>query len=282
MSHPAYETTKSRSFGERRFGHVNWLGLWTLYQKETRRFLKVAAQTVFAPVITNLLFLMVFSVALSRRELEIQGQPVAFASFMAAGLVTMSIIQNAFANSSSSLLVAKVQGNIVDVLMPPISPAELTAALAGGAVTRGICVAVVSWIALSAWAMAVGAPPLMISHLWAVLFFGLSAALMMALIGIIGGIWAEKFDHLATVTNFLITPLAFLSGTFYSVSRLPEPWHTISQYNPVFYLIDGFRYGIIGVHESNLLAGAVFISLANLVLLLVCWRCFRTGYRLKP
>ena len=282
MDQTTKEASGVQAFGQRRFGRVNWLGLWTLYEKETRRFLKVSAQTVFAPVITSLLFLMVFSVALQRSDVTINGVSVPFASFMAAGLIMMSIIQNAFANSSSSLLVSKVQGNIVDYLMPPVSPLELTVAIAAGAVTRGVCVAIAAWIALSLFAWAAGAAPLGATHLWAILFFGFSAALAMSLVGILGGIWADKFDHLATVTNFLITPLAFLSGTFYSVSRLPEPWLTISHFNPVFYVIDGFRYGVLGVHEGQLAVGVITLLVLNAGLGVLCWLCFKTGYRIKP
>lgn len=267
--------------GERRFGRFNWLGLWTLYEKETRRFLKVSSQTVIAPVLTSLMFLLVFSVALGRGQITVQGQPVAFAEFMASGLVMMSILQNAFANASSSILISKVQGNIVDVLMPPLSAGELTAAFALGGLTRGVVVAVASWVTLSLGAWAAGAAPLGVAHLDAILYYGLSAALMMALMGILGGIWSEKFDHLALVTNFLITPLTFLSGTFYSVSRLPEPWHTVSHLNPIFYAIDGFRYGVIGIHEGNLMAGAITLAVINGVIALVCWQGFRRGWRMK-
>ncbi len=146
--------------GERRFGRFNWLGLWTLYEKETRRFLKVASQTVLAPILTNLMFLLVFSVALGRGQVTVQGHTVAFAEFMAAGLVMMSILQNAFANSSSSLLISKVQGNIVDILMPPLSAGELTAAFALGGLSRGVVVAIASWVTLSLVAWAAGAAPL--------------------------------------------------------------------------------------------------------------------------
>jgi ABC-2 type transport system permease protein len=267
--------------GERRFGRVNWLGLWTLYEKEARRFLKIPSQTILAPVITNLMFLWVFAVAMQRNTMTIEGKAVPFSSFMAAGLVMMAIQQSAFQNSSSSLLSAKVQGNIVDVLMPPLSPSELTLAYAAGALSRGLVVAIASWIALSFGAWAAGAAPLGVAHLVAILYFACSASLFMALLGILCGIWAQKFDHLAVVTNFLMQPLTFLSGTFYSVSLLPEPFHSISMGNPVFYAIDGFRYGVIGIHESNLLIGVLMLLGANLVLGLACLQCFRCGWRMK-
>jgi ABC-2 type transport system permease protein len=268
--------------GARRFGPVNWLGLWTLYEKESRRFLKIPSQTILAPVITNLMFLFVFAVAMGKRPIAVGGAAVPFSAFMASGLIMMAIQQSAFAHSSSSLLSAKVQGNIVDVLMPPLSPAELTTAFAGGALTRGICVAIASWIALSFGAWAAGAAPLGVAHLVAILYFGCAASLFMSLAGILCGIWAQKFDHLAVVTNFLITPLTFLSGTFYSVGRLPEPFKTIDQYNPLFHAIDGFRYGVLGIHESNLAAGAIGLLAINLLLGFTCWLAFRRGWRMKP
>ena len=257
----------------RALGAVNWLGLWTLYKKEVRRFLKVSFQTVLAPVATSLLFMMVFSLAIGTDREAING--VAFTSFLAPGLVMLGLLNNAFANSSSSLIVAKVQGNTVDFLMPPLSPAELAAAFIGGAVTRGVLVAIVTGLAIAPFV------DMSISHLWAVLYFGLSAAAMMAMIGVIAGLWAEKFDHLAVITNFIIMPLAFLSGTFYSVEILPEPFYTISHVNPVFFIIDGFRYGFIGAGDSNLLIGALVCLVINAGLLIACLALLRSGWRLK-
>lgn len=257
----------------REIGAVNWLGLWTLYKKEVRRFLKVSFQTVLAPVATTLLYMIVFSLAIGSRRGEIMG--VEFATFLAPGLVMLGMLNNAFANSSSSLIVAKVQGNTVDFLMPPLSPSELAAAFIGGAMTRGILVGAATGIAIAPFVN------LGLSHIWAILYFGLSAAMMMSLIGLIAGLWAEKFDHLAVITNFIIMPLAFLSGTFYSVDILPEPFSTISHVNPVFFMIDGFRYGFIGAHDSNLLVGALVIAAINAVLLVCAYLLLRSGWRLK-
>ncbi|XBQ16174.1 MAG: ABC transporter permease [Oceanicaulis sp.] len=257
----------------RALGAVNWLGLWTLYKKEVRRFLKVSFQTVLAPVATSLLYMMVFSLAIGSRRGEMMG--VDFASFLAPGLVMLGVLNNAFANSSSSLIVAKVQGNHVDFLMPPLSPGELAAAFIGGAVTRGAIVALATGLAVAPFV------DMSISNLWAVLYFGLSAAAMFSMIGVIAGLWAEKFDHLAVITNFVIMPLAFLSGTFYSVEILPEPFYTISHLNPVFFLIDGFRYGFIGAHDSVLWIGAVTAAVINIALLIASWMLLRSGWRLK-
>jgi len=265
--------TSHKAMGERRFGRINWLGLKTLYGKEVSRFLKVFMQTLVAPVATSALFMAVFTLALAARRGDVDGMP--FAAFLAPGIVMMTVIQNAFANSSSSLVVAKVQGNIVDVLMPPLSPGELTTAYALGGATRGLCVAVLAVLVIFPF---IG---LSIAHpLWA-LFFVFIGALILALIGIMTGIWAEKFDHTAAVTNFIVTPLAFLSGTFYKVSDLPEPWATISSWNPVHFLIDGFRWGVLGIGESNPWLGAGVSVVIALILWIVCLRMFATGYRLK-
>jgi len=269
----APETSAVQPPQPRALGAVNWLGLWTLYKKEVRRFLKVSFQTVLAPVATSLLFMLVFSLAIGSRRGEMMG--VEFAVFLAPGLVMLGVLNNAFANSSSSLIVAKVQGNTVDFLMPPLSPSELAAAFIGGAVTRGVIVAVVTALAIAPFV------DMSMAHPWAVLYFGLSAAAMLSMVGVIAGLWAEKFDHLAVITNFVIMPLAFLSGTFYSVEILPEPFYTISHVNPVFFMIDGFRYGFIGAHDSNLLVGALVCAAINIALLTASYLLLRSGWRLK-
>ncbi|MBI1391281.1 MAG: multidrug ABC transporter permease [Alphaproteobacteria bacterium] len=266
------------AFGERRFGAVNWLGLWTLYQKEVRRFLKVAFQTIIAPVISTLLFLFVFMQAFGADRPPVNGVP--YIEFLAPGLIMMAILTNAFANSSSSLIIGKVQGSIVDVLTPPLSPSELTIAFVFGAATRGLLVGVVTAIT-SAGFMEMAETPMHLIDLWAVAYFGLAAALMFSMLGVIGGIWAEKFDQLAAMTNFVITPLTFLSGTFYAISSLPDGFVAFSRLNPVFYLIDGFRFGFIGVAETSLLVGFTVTFAVNAALAFICYRLFKSGWRLK-
>jgi ABC-2 type transport system permease protein len=260
----------------RTIGVVNWLGFWTLYAREVRRFFKVATQTIAAPVVTTLLFLAVFVLALggaggASRSLG----GVSFAEFLTPGLIMMSIMQNAFANTSSSLVISKVQGNIVDVLMPPLSGGELTLAYALGGVTRGLVVGAVVTIAI--WCFV----PLHIVDLAALLFNAIAASLLLSLLGILAGIWAEKFDHMAAVTNFIVTPLSFLSGTFYSVDRLPEGWRFVAHLNPFFYMIDGFRYGFIGHADGSLAIGTAVLIGVNAALLLLCFRLIAIGYRLK-
>lgn len=265
--------TLHETMGHRRFGRFNALGWWTLYAKEVRRFVKVYMQTLVAPVATAGLFMAVFTLALAARRGDVDGMP--FSSFLAPGIVMMAVIQNAFANSSSSIVVAKVQGNIIDTLMPPLSPAELTAAFALGGATRGLCVAALAAVLIFPF---IG---LGIAHpLWAI-FFAFIGSLILALLGAITGIWAEKFDHTAAITNFLVTPLAFLSGTFYKISDLPQPWSTISAWNPVHFLIDGFRFGVLGVSETSPWLGAAASLALAAALWWLCHSMFATGYRLK-
>ncbi len=258
----------------RRIGAINWLGFWTLYIREVRRFLKVHTQTILAPVVTTLLYLAVFMLALGGGSHPAVGD-VPYAAFLAPGLVMMAMTQNAFANTSSSIVISKVQGNIVDVLMPPLSPAEFTLAYALGGVTRGVVVGLV--VALS-MALVV---PMHVHNAGFVVFHGIAASLMLSLLGLAGGIWSEKFDHIAAVTNFVVTPLSFLSGTFYSVERLPEGWHLLAHANPFFYMIDGFRYGFIGHADGSLAVGVAMMLGINAFLLLLCHRMAATGYKLK-
>jgi ABC-2 type transport system permease protein len=258
----------------RRYGAVNWLGLWTLLAREVRRFLKVFTQTIAAPVITTLLLLAVFALSLGGSVRQVDG--VSFAEFLTPGLIIMALVQNAFANTSSSIVISKVQGNIVDVLMPPLSAAELTAGFALGGVARGLVVGITVAVCLT---------PLVTVHVHSVffiIFHGLAGSLLMSLLGIAGGIWSQKFDHIAAVTNFVVTPLAFLSGTFYTVDRLPEPWHEIALWNPFFYMIDGFRYGFLGHHDGSLALGLIMMSIVNAGLLWLCYWMFKTGYKLRP
>ena len=257
----------------RHYGGFNWLGLRTLYVREVKRFFKVWMQTVLSPMATSLLYMLVFVTAIGRARASVAG--VDFAHFVGPGLIMMSILNNAFANSSSSLLQAKMMGLTPDFLTPPLSSVEQASAFTAGAVTRGLLVGLIT--AVSVWFFT----HFTIAHWWATVYFAFSAALMLGLAGVFVGLWSEKFDHLAAVTNFLIMPLTFLSGTFYLVDNLPEPFRTISQYNPFFYVIDGFRYGFIGVADGSLGVGIVVTLVLNLILAVGCWTLFRTGYRLR-
>jgi ABC-2 type transport system permease protein len=254
-------------------GAVNWIGLATLIRKEIHRFLKVWVQTVAAPVVTTLLFYAVFALALGGVVRMVGDVP--FLLFLAPGLIMMAIAQNAFANSSSSVLVAKVQGNIVDVLMPPLSALELTTAYIVGGVVRGAMVGVITALAIHLFI------PLTVAHPFYILFHGVMAASLLALLGLIGGIWADKFDHMAVVTNFIVTPLSFLSGTFYSIESVPPAFRFIAHLNPFFYFIDGFRYGFIGQTDGTLGTGILVMLGINLALGFVAWRMIDRGYKLK-
>lgn len=251
----------------------NWIGLWSLYKREVRRFMKVFTQTLLAPMVTTLLFLSVFALALGGVDRQVAGIP--FVEFLAPGLVMMAIAQNAFANTSSSVMIAKVQGNIVDTLMPPFTPNELTLGIALGGTTRGLVVGLVVGVVMSFF-VTMG-----IHNVFFVAFHAFAASLMLALLGMIGGIWAEKFDHIAAVTNFVITPLSFLSGTFYSIERLPEFGQVLAHFNPLFYMIDGFRYGIIGRADTDPVIGVVVLCAVNVALWGLCYRMIATGYKLK-
>ncbi len=271
-------SSANSTFGTRRFGAVNWLGLWTLYVKEVRRFLKVMFQTVVAPVISTLLFLIVFTQAFGGVRPDVNGVP--FVEFLAPGLIMMAVLTNAFTNSASSLMISKVQGSIVDVLMPPLSAAELAIAFVAGAATRGLLVGFVTAVTCAGFMYWIGSP-MKLESFWAVAFFSLGAAVIFGAIGVIGGIWADKFDQMAAVTNFVITPLTFLSGTFYSVDRLPEPFRTASHYNPVYYLIDGFRSGFTGVPEASMTAGVAVTLLFAVIFSASAYLLLRSGYKIK-
>ncbi len=260
-----------RTFGT--LGDYNWIGLWTLYLKEVRRFFKVITQAVLAPVVTTLLFLAVFALALGRSGRTVGDLP--FLEFLAPGLIMMSVVQNAFANTSSSLIIAKIQGNIVDYLMPPLSPGELLLGLVGGGITRGIVVGIAVALAMLAFVpLGIHAPLLAIYYL-------VSASAMLAALGVLAGLWAEKFDQVAAITNFVVTPLSFLSGTFYSIRQLPEAAHLLALGNPFFYMIDGFRYALTGHADGVIWIGVLVLALVNLALWLVCLHLIRIGYKLK-
>jgi ABC-2 type transport system permease protein len=254
---------------------VNWGGLRTLYIKEVRRFFKVQLQTIWAPAITTLLFLVIFSVSLGGIRPAVMGVP--FSDFIAPGLIMMGMMQNAFANSSFSLLVGKIQGTIVDYLMPPLSVGELLVAMVGGAMTRAVCVGLAVWAAMLIWP-AVHVTPM---HIWAILWFGLLGSAMLSLLGVLTSIWAEKFDHAAAVSNFVVAPLSLLSGTFYSVDRLSPTFAAISHANPFFYAISGFRYGFVGVTDSPIMLGSAVLVGINIILAVICYALLKSGWKLK-
>lgn len=252
---------------------MNIVGLQTLIKKEIGRFMNVYTQTIVAPVVTTLLFYAVFALAFGGIARTIGDIP--YLEFLAPGLVMMTMVQNAFANTSSSMVIAKVQGNIVDILMPPLSPTELYLGFIIGGIARGICVGAVVIVVVAAF---VGLQIHSIPHIIA---FAVLGNMMLASIGLAAGVWSQKFDHIAAVTNFLVTPLTFLSGTFYSINQLPEIWHNLALYNPFFYMIDGFRYGFIGHADGNVWIGLVMLIIANILLSVLTLWMLRTGYKIK-
>lgn len=258
---------------------VNRVGLFALYMKEVRRFLKVQTQTIWAPAVTTLLFLVIFTVALGRGGREVLG--VDFASFVAPGLIVMGMMQNSFANSSFSLLSGKIQGTIIDLLMPPLSPGELMAGIVAAAVTRAIAVGCTVGLAMVLWPDVT----LHVEHIWAIVWFGLMGSALLALLGLGTSIWAEKFDHNAAITNFVIAPLSLLSGTFYVIDNLAPAFQAVSRANPFFYVISGFRYGFLGEsdigNDGDVWVAAVGIGVLNIVLALVVYLVLRSGWKLK-
>ncbi len=260
--------------GTRRFGQINWLGLQTLAQREIRRFIGVWTQTLLAPMVTAGLFLAIFSLAIGPSRGAVGG--VSFVAFLAPGILMMTVIQNAFANTSSSIMIAKVQGNIVDTLMPPLSALETLLGYLAGSIVRGILVALS--IGFLIWAT-IGLLP---QHpVWVLVFVIIGGAFLGGL-GIVAAIFAQKFDQMAAITNFLITPLSFLSGTFYSIENLPVAVQIITRFNPVFYLIDGVRYGFIGNSDAPPVFGLFLCLIVTAAVLFLCWSWLRSGYRLKP
>ncbi len=248
-------------------------GFSALFHKELLRFWKVVVQTVVAPVVTALLYLLIFSHVLEDHVEPFPG--VSYSSFLVPGLVMMSMLQNAFANSSSSLIQSKMQGNIVFVLLPPLSYLEFFLAYLGAAVIRGLVVG------LGVWAVTLWFTPWQVPHAGWLLAYALLACAILGAVGIVAGIWAEKYDQLAAFQNFLILPLTFLSGVFYSIHSLPPFWQTVSHFNPVFYLIDGFRYAFVGHADTDpwlglLVGGACFVAISAFTLMLL-----RSGYKLR-
>jgi ABC-2 type transport system permease protein len=254
---------------------INWIGLYTMTAKELRRFVKVYWQTIVAPVITTVMYYIVFSVAFGGTggRGDINGVP--YLVFLWPGLLMMGMAQNAFANTSSSLIIGKIQGSIVDVLMPPLSPAELLTGYVVGGLLRGLCVGIVTVAVMVPFAH------LPVTHIWAICVYGLLGSLFMALIGVLGGIWADKFDHIAAVTNFIVMPLTMLSGTFYSASHLSPGFEALAHANPFFYMNDGFRYGFTGHADMPLGNGLIMLSVLCVVLWFAAWQMIRTGYKIR-
>tara|TARA_B100000524_G_scaffold151066_1_gene76490 strand:+ start:627 stop:1439 length:813 start_codon:yes stop_codon:yes gene_type:complete len=260
-------------FGARRFGLINWIGFWTLYKKEVLRFLIVWIQTLLSPIISSLLFLGVLAVAIGDGRSDMLGYP--FITFLAPGLIAMQIIQQAFSHSSSSFMIGKIQGNIVDILYAPLSASEVTIAVALAATTRSFMIGLVSLIVFYFLV------DIEIKSFSAVIFYTFISSFILGSVGVIAGLWAEKFDHMATVTNFIIIPLSFLSGTFYTIDNLPDFLQTISKCNPFFYMIDGFRYGFLEKSDGSIFVGSLYLTILAIVLWYVSYLLYKKGYKVR-
>ncbi len=264
---------KKYQIGVRKFGLVNWIGFRTLYIKEVSRFLVVWAQTLLSPLISSLLFLSVLSLALGNERGEVLG--FSFISFLAPGLIAMSIIQQSFSHSVSSLMIAKIQGNITDTLFAPLSAVEVSLAIILAAVTRSIVILIISIIVFSL---------IVEIHIYSIFYIFVGAFLgsfILGALGFITGLWAEKFDHTATITNFIVTPLSFLSGVFYSVDRLPDFFQSISKINPFFFIIDITRFGFLGVSDGSIVFGLFYLTILAFAMWFLSYYLYKIGYKIK-
>ncbi|SVA98654.1 uncharacterized protein METZ01_LOCUS151508 [marine metagenome] len=259
--------------GVRRFGLVNWIGFYSLYVKEVSRFLIVWAQTLLSPLVSSLLFLSVLTLALGNDRGDVLGY--SFISFLAPGLIVMSIVQQSFSHSVSSLMIGKIQGNIIDTLLAPLSAIEVTLAIIFAAVTRGLVILIISIVVFSL---------IVEIHIYSIFYIFIGAFLgtfILGALGFITGLWAEKFDHTATITNFIITPLSFLSGVFYSIERLPDFFQSISKINPFFYIIDICRFGFLGVSDGSIGIGLVYLTILSIIVWLISYYLYKIGYKIK-
>jgi len=259
--------------GVRRFGLVNWIGIYSLYVKEVSRFLIVWAQTLLSPLVSSLLFLSVLTLALGNDRGNVLGY--SFISFLAPGLIVMSIVQQSFSHSVSSLMIGKIQGNIIDTLLAPLSAIEVTLAIIFAAVTRGLVILIISIVVFSL---------IVEIHIYSIFYIFIGAFLgtfILGALGFITGLWAEKFDHTATITNFIITPLSFLSGVFYSIERLPDFFQSISKINPFFYIIDICRFGFLGTSDGSIGIGLVYLTILSIIVWLISYYLYKIGYKIK-
>ena len=267
------ELNKKYQIGVRKFGFVNWIGFKSLWLKECNRVLVVWQQTLLSPLVTSLLFLSVLSLALGNNKGDVLGY--SFISFLAPGLIAMSILTQSFSHSVSSLMIGKIQGNIVDMLYAPLSALEVSMAIILAALTRSFLIAIIS---IGVFSLIVEIP---INNILYIFVFGFLSAFILGSLGFITGLWAEKFDHTATVTNFVITPLSFLSGVFYSIDKLPQIFQNISHINPFFYMIDGFRYGFLGKSDGSISIGLIYLPILSVLMWYVAFFLYKKGYKIK-
>mgnify|MGYP001246811277 FL=1 len=267
------EIEKDYKIYNKKFGYVNWIGFWALYKKEVLRFMIVAIQTIISPLVTSLLFLLVLSLAIGNDRGEVLGHP--FITFLAPGLIAMQVIQQAFSHSSSSIMIGKIQGNIVDILYAPLTAGEITLAINLAACTRSIMIALISIILFNFII------EIEIRNFLVIFIYTFLGSFILSSIGIIVGLWAEKFDHMASATNFIIVPLSFLSGTFYSIEKLPDILKNVSELNPFFYIIDGFRYGFLDNADGQIQLGLFYLIILSFITWFTSYILFKKGYKIK-
>jgi len=267
------ELNRKYQISVRRFGFINWIGFKSLWLKECNRFMVVWQQTLLSPLVSSLLFLSVLSLALGNNKGDVLG--FSFISFLAPGLIAMSILTQSFSHSVSSLMIGKIQGNIVDMLYAPLSALEVSMAIILAAITRSLLIALIS---IAVFSLIVEIP---IYNIIYIFIFGFLSSFILGSLGFITGLWAEKFDHTATVTNFIITPLSFLSGVFYSIDKLPNFFQTISKINPFFYMIDGFRYGFLGAADGSISVGIMYLTILSFIMWFIAFYLYKKGYKIK-
>jgi ABC-2 type transport system permease protein len=267
------ELNKKYTIKVKKFGTANWIGFKSLWFKECSRFIVVWQQTLLSPLVSSLLFLSVLSVALGNNRGDVLGH--SFITFLAPGLIAMSLITQSFSHSVSSLMIGKIQGNIVDMLYAPLSAIEVSMAIILAAIMRSFLIAIISIVVFS---FIVEIP---INNIFYIIIFGFLSSFILGSLGFIAGLWAEKFDHTATVTNFIITPLSFLSGVFYSIDKLPQFFQTISHINPFFYMIDGFRYGFLGKSDGSITVGLIYLIILSVLMWYVAFLLYKKGYKIK-
>ena len=266
------ELKNKYQIGIRRFG-VNWVGAYSLYVKETLRFLNVFGQTIIGPIGTAILFLLVISLAIGNERPNVLGVP--YIEFLAPGLIAMQVIQQAFSHSSSSLLMGKVMGNIVDLIGAPLSASEVSLSIIFASITRALLISIISIIIFSLII------EIEIKNYVVFIIYLFLSSFIMGAAGFIAGLWADKFDHMATVTNFIIVPLSFLSGTFYSIDKLPELLKTLSYYNPFFHMIDGFRYSFINDMDGSIQFGLMYLTFLSIIIWYIAYLLYKKGYKIK-
>ncbi len=266
------ELQNKYQIGVRRF-RINWIGLYSLYCKETLRFLSVFGQTIIGPIITSILFLVVISLAIGNNRENVLG--VEFIMFLSPGLIAMQVITQSFAHTSSSILMGKVMGNIVDMIGAPLSATEVITSIVFASVTRALIICSLSILIF--WMIV----DIRVQNFFVLTMYLILTSIILSCAGIIAGLWAEKFDHMATITNFLIVPLSFLSGTFYSVDNLPNILKSISYYNPFFHMIDGFRFAFILNMDGSIKFGIIYLLVLSVLFWLTAYFLYKKGYKIK-